>query len=143
MLRIGVQVTHLSAERLWDIEHALPPQLQIVINLNLLGFEERGGNLQAPFVFTVNFVPAVAQMSIRGHATVAGGKEELGKIVQESKEQKSPPQQIAQSILNITIAEAVILAKTIGVPPPLPPISSTLPTGSQPAKPSHQNSQYA
>jgi hypothetical protein len=142
LFRIGVQVTHLSAERLWDIEHELPPQLQIAINLNLLGFEENGSNLQASFVFTVNFMPAVAQMSIRGHATVAGGKEQLAKIVQENKEQKPPPQQIVQSILNITMAEAVILAKTIGVPPPLPPISSMLPTGSQLTKPAHQNSHY-
>ncbi len=142
MFRIGIQITHLSAERLWDIEHELPPQLQIVINLNLLGFEENGSNLQASFVFTLSFVPAVAQMSIRGRATVAGEKGELGQVVQESKEQKPPPQQIVQSILNSTMAEAVILAKTLGVPPPLPPIASLLPTGLQPTKLTHQTSQY-
>ena len=143
MVRVSVYVTNLSGERLWDVDHELPVQLQIAVNLNLLGFEEvdGGSSLQTPFVFTVNFTPAIAQISIRGRAKIEGGKDELAKILQEGKEQKPPPQQVVQSIVNVTMAEVIILSRSIGIPPPLPPIPPP-PSSLQPSKLPKQNSRY-
>ena len=123
LLKINVFVTNLSGERLWEVERELPSQIQIAVNINMLGMEEQtDGSLQAPFVFTVNFTPAIAQISIRGRARVQGEKDEVQKILQEHKQQKSPPVQIVQAVSSTAIAEAILISKAIGIPPPLPPL---------------------
>jgi hypothetical protein len=52
---------------------------------------------------------------------IRGQHEEIAKMLQESKLQKPPPAQLVQAVVSICIAEAVLIAKAIGVPPPLPP----------------------
>jgi len=57
----------MSAERFWEIDRSLPPQVQIGVNINMLDIDQRAdGTLDAPFVFTVNFTPSIAQISIKG-----------------------------------------------------------------------------
>jgi hypothetical protein len=132
--KINVFVTNISGERLWEVERELPSQIQIAVNINMLGIEEMtDGSLQAPFVFTVNFTPAIAQISIKGRARIQGEKDEMQKILQEQKEKKAPPSQIIQAVSSTAIAEAILVSKTIGVPPPLPPLPS-LPTTQAPPK---------
>jgi hypothetical protein len=123
--KVSVFVTNLSGERLWDVERELPSQIQIAVNINILGVEEQtDGSLQVPFVFTVNFTPAIAQISIRGRAKFRGEKDEMRKILQEHKQQKSPPMQIVQAVSSTVIAEAILISKSLGIPPPLPPLPS-------------------
>jgi hypothetical protein len=43
-------------------------------------------------------------------------------MLQEHKQQKSPPVQIVQAVSSTAIAEAILISKTIGIPPPLPPL---------------------
>ena len=122
-MKVNVYVTNMSGERLWEVEKDLPSQIQIAVNINVLGIEEQGdGSLQSPFVFTVNFTPAVAQISIKGRARIRGEKAEMQKIIQDQKEKKVPPAQIIQAISSTAIAEAILISKTIGIPPPLPPL---------------------
>jgi hypothetical protein len=132
--KINVFVTNISGERLWEVERELPSQIQIAVNINMLGIEEMAdGSLQAPFIFTVNFTPAIAQISIKGRARIQGEKDEMQKILQEQKEKKAPPSQIIQAVSSTAIAEAILVSKTIGVPPPLPPLPSP-PTTQAPPK---------
>jgi hypothetical protein len=132
--KINVFVTNISGERLWEVERELPSQIQIAVNINMLGIEEMtDGSLQAPFIFTVNFTPAIAQISIKGRARIQGEKDEMQKILQEQKEKKAPPSQIIQAVSSTAIAEAILVSKTIGVPPPLPPLPSP-PTTQAPPK---------
>jgi hypothetical protein len=133
MLTVNVFVTNLSGERLWDVAKPLPPQVHIAVNINVLGFEGKSDVMvEAPFVFTVNFVPSIAQISIRGRAHINGESEEIKKILDESKQQKPPPLAIVQAVSNASMAEAILLSKTLNIPPPLPP----LPAQAQPTKPS-------
>ena len=123
MVKVNVFVTNMTAERLWEVEKDLPAQIQIAVNINVLAIEEQSdGTLRSPFVFTVNFTPAIAQISIKGRARIQGEKTEMEKILQEQKEKKVPPAQILQAISSTAIAEAILISKTIGIPPPLPPI---------------------
>jgi hypothetical protein len=132
--KVSVFVTNLSGERLWDVERELPSQIQIAVNINMLGIEEQtDGSLQAPFVFTVNFTPAIAQISIKGRARIQGERDEMQRIVEEHKQQKSPPAQIVQAVSSTAIAEAILISKAIGIPPPLPPLPSP-PTTQAPPK---------
>ena len=132
--KVSVFVTNLSGERLWDVERELPQQLQVAVNINMLGIEEQtDGSLNAPFVFTVNFTPAIAQISIRGRAKIEGERNEMQQILRDQKERKTPPAQVVQAVSSTAIAEAILISKTIGIPPPLPPISAP-PTTQAPAK---------
>lgn len=123
MANVRVFITQLSGERLWGTDVSLPSQLQIAINVNLLGFERKSPEtIEAPFVFTVSFTPSVAQISIKGRAQASGGQEELDRMMADFKNQKPPPAMIVQAVSSVAIAEAIVISKTIGVPPPLPPL---------------------
>jgi pyruvate/2-oxoglutarate dehydrogenase complex dihydrolipoamide dehydrogenase (E3) component len=138
-VKVNVFVTNISGERLWAVEKDLPSQIQIAVNINILGIEEQSdGSLQSPFVFTVNFTPAIAQISIKGRARIQGETSEMQKILQEQKEQKVPSGQIIQAISSTAIAEAILISKTLGIPPPLPP----LPTGPAAQAPTKIDSRY-
>jgi len=124
----------MAAERFWEIERTLPPQVQIGVNINMLDIEQRSdGALDAPFVFTVNFVPAIAQISIKGKAKISGDAEETRKVLEEHKAQKPPPVQLVQAVSNAAIADAILISRSLNIPPPLPPIPQPQ-TGPQPGK---------
>ena len=132
MAKVGVFLTNLSGERLWEVERDLPQQVQIAVNINMLGIEEqKDGSLLAPFVFTVNYTPAIAQISVKGRAKIQGEKEELQKILQDHKGQKPPPAILIQAVSTSAIAEAILISKTMGVPPPLPPLPTPPATHAQ------------
>jgi len=123
MIHVNIFVTNMSAERLWEIDRPLPPQVQIGVNINMLDISERGdGTLDAPFVFTVNFTPPIAQISIKGKAKISGDSLDTKKIVEEHKAQKPPPLQLVQAVSNAAMADAVLISRSLNIPPPLPPI---------------------
>jgi len=120
MVHVSVFIHNLSAERFWDIEKPIPP-VQVATNLNIVGIEKkREDMLEVPFVFTINYTPAVAQISVRGKGHVTGSKEELEQISVAYKEKKPPPPVIVQSISNVVFLESVIVCRTLNIPPPIP-----------------------
>jgi len=120
MVQVRVFVNNISAERFWDIEKPIPP-VQVATNLNVVGVnEKREDMLEVPFVFTINYTPAVAQISLKGKSHVTGSKEELGQIRNTYKEKKPPSPVIVQSISNVVFLESVIVCRTLNIPPPIP-----------------------
>jgi hypothetical protein len=120
MVQVRVFVNNISAERFWDIEKPIPP-VQVATNLNVVGVnEKREDMLEVPFVFTINYTPAVAQISLKGKSQVTGSKEELGQIRSTYKEKKPPSPVIIQSISNVVFLESVIVCRTLNIPPPIP-----------------------
>jgi hypothetical protein len=120
MVQVRVFVNNISAERFWDIEKPIPP-VQVATNLNVVGINEKGeGTLEVPFVFTINYTPAVAQISLKGKSHVTGSKDELKQIRSTYKEKKPPPPIIVQSISNVVFLESVIVCRTLNIPPPIP-----------------------
>ena len=134
MIHVNIFVTTMSAERFWEIDRAMPAQVQIGVNINMLDIEQRSdGSLDAPFVFTVGYTPAIAQISIKGKAKILGDPEETKKILDEHKEKKSPPVQLVQAVSNAAMADAILISRSLNVPPPLPPIPQ--PQAAQAGKP--------
>ncbi len=123
MLRATVQITSLTGERFWGQDTQLPPQVQIAVNINFVGLEMKNEfTADAPFVFTVNYSPSIAQLSVKGRAQVIGEKEEISKMIDEHKQNKPPPVAIIQAVSSTAMAEAILLSKSLGIPPPLPPM---------------------
>jgi hypothetical protein len=134
MIHVNIFVTSMSAERFWEIDRPMPPQVQIGVNINMLDIDENpDGTLVAPFLFTVGFTPAIAQINIKGKAKISGDAEETKKIVQEHKTKKAPPVQLVQAVSNAAMADAILISRSLNVPPPLPPIPQ--PQTTQPSKP--------
>jgi hypothetical protein len=120
MVHVRVFVNNISAERFWDIEKPIPP-VQVATNLNVVGInEKREDMLEVPFVFTINYTPAVAQISLKGKSHVTGSKDELKQIRSTYEEKKPPPPIIVQSISNVVFVESVIVCRTLNIPPPIP-----------------------
>ncbi len=138
MIKVSVFIHQLSAERLWDVDKALPP-VQISTNLNLVGVEKRSDDLlEVPFVFAINYNPAVAQISVKGRAHVTGEKEELKQIHSGYTEKKPPPPVIIQSISNVAFIESIVITRTLNIPPPIP-LPQIPPAGSKkPTEPSYR-----
>jgi hypothetical protein len=129
MVNVRVFVKNISAENFWDIGKPIPP-VQIATNLNVVGINKKNGDLlEVPFVFTINYTPAVAQISLKGKSHVIGSRDELEQIINDHKEKKHPPPIVMQSISNVVFLESVILCRSLNIPPPihLPKI----PTGPQ------------
>ncbi len=120
MLDIRVFVKNISAENFWEIGKSIPP-VQIATNLNVVGINKKSEEmLEVPFVFTINYTPAVAQISLKGISLVKGLKDELEKIIRGHKEKQPPPPFILQSISNVVFLETVILCRSLNIPPPIP-----------------------
>jgi len=140
MLKVSVFIHQVSAERLWDIEKPIPP-VQVATNLNLIGVEKtRDELLEVPFVFTINYNPAVAQISFKGKAHVTGEKEELKQIHTAYTEKKPPPPIVVQSISNVAFLESILITRTLNIPPPipLPQIPPGPDEGKKPSEPSYR-----
>lgn len=122
-MRVVVQVTNLSGERYWAHDTQLPSQVQIAVNINIVGVEQKNeSQVEAPFVFTVSYTPSIAQLSIKGRAQITGDRTEVSQIVDENKKNRPPPSTVIQAVSSIAMAEAIIMSKSLSIPPPLPPI---------------------
>ncbi len=120
MLRVNVIVSSISAERFWDIRKPVPP-IQINTNINVVGMEKKQDeSLDVPFVLSIAYNPSIAQMSLKGNAYVMGEKNEIGNVLKDYDQKKPPAQIIIQSISNVVFIEAVLISRSLNIPPPIP-----------------------
>lgn len=120
MLKVNVAITNISAERFWDLKKSIPP-IQIGTNINVISIEkEKANTLKVPFVLSINYNPSISQINLKGIAYVLGEEKEIEKIINEHKQKKPPPSLIIQSISNVAFIEAVLISRTLNVPPPIP-----------------------
>lgn len=121
-MNVKVFLTSISGERLWDQDLTLPPQLQIMLNVNVLDLKQRSeSQAEAPFILVVQYTPSVGQFTAKGKATMEGTKEEIAPL-SSGIQKKQIPSFIVQAIASSVMGELVILSKSLGLPPPLPPM---------------------
>jgi hypothetical protein len=115
MLRVTVQITNPTGERFWGQESQLPPRVQIAVNINVVGLDLKNeSTADPPFVFTVNYNPSIAQLSVKGRAQVSGEKEEISKMIDEHKQNRPPPVAIIQAVSSIAMAEGDSIVEESG-----------------------------
>ncbi|KPV64065.1 MAG: hypothetical protein AOA65_1095 [Candidatus Bathyarchaeota archaeon BA1] len=138
MIRVSVFINHISAERLWDIEKPIPP-VQVSTNLNLVSINKKHEDiLEVPFVFVINYTPAIAQINVKGKAHVTGSKDELRQIHDVYIEKRPPPPIIVQSISNVAFLESIIITRTLNIPPPIPLPQVPPAEGKKPSEPTYR-----
>lgn len=120
-MEVAVRVTRVFGERFIEPEDPLPENLQIAVNMNMGRMEKSGDSARGKFVFDVSYTPAIARVTIEGRVIARGKPEEVEKLLAELREGRVPVP-ILQSVYTIGISEIVIVCRSIGVPPPLPPI---------------------
>ncbi len=112
MLRVTIQVTNISGERYWAPDNPLPSQVQIAVNINIVGLDQKNDSTaEAPFVFTVSYTPSIAQLSIKGKAQIFGDRTEVGQIMEDNKKNKPPPATVIQAVSSIAMADAIIMER--------------------------------
>ncbi|MCX8204615.1 MAG: hypothetical protein N3H31_03095 [Candidatus Nezhaarchaeota archaeon] len=122
-MKIDVVVTSLSGERLWDYDKPLPAKANISININIMELNRTRGGLETSFVFTINYSPPIAHISVKGRALITGGPEEVETVVKEQERTHQPPTILLQAVSLTCLAEAVVLSKSLHIPPPIPPLA--------------------
>jgi hypothetical protein len=119
-VELSIRITGLTAERLIDPNASLPQGLIVTVNVSIQGFIKLEGNERAAnFTFDVVYNPPIARVTVRGTTYLRGSEEEIKKVDNELKGNKVPAE-IAQAITSTSLAEAIVLCRSIGVPPPLP-----------------------
>ncbi|MET1160749.1 MAG: hypothetical protein ABWW65_07300 [Thermoprotei archaeon] len=115
---MSIQFNSINAEKLVA---SLPPKIEFSINLTLPSGEpvRRGTQYHLPFIFSVSTKPPVIQIMLKGIAIVMSSGDELDKLDKDVRARKIPSP-IIQAILVNSIAESIILARSLGVPPPVP-----------------------
>lgn len=125
-MQIRIAVSTISGERLWDVEAQIPANIQIAVNINVLGLESTKENrLVGSFIVAVHYTPAVGQLSVKGKVLIEGEKEELDGLKRDM-EARRPPVALLQSINNHVMGELIVISKAMGMPPPLPPLVPTI-----------------
>ncbi len=120
MIRVNVSISNISAERFWD-NRKPAPNIQIATNINLVSIDRKADDtLEVPFVLTITYNPSIAQLSLKGGASVQGDKSEVDKIVKDYDQKKPPAQIILQSISNVVFTESILISRILGIPPPIP-----------------------
>ncbi|RLF16555.1 MAG: hypothetical protein DRJ97_00695 [Thermoprotei archaeon] len=130
-MKVDIRITHLSGERLWDYDKPLPSKVNLSININLMEITRKDPvSVEAPFMFTINYSPPVAHISIKGKVFASGSEDEISSMMDEQQRTKRPPAQLLQAVSSACMAEAVLLSRSINIPPPIPPLPPP-PTGKE------------
>ncbi|MBC7113185.1 MAG: hypothetical protein H5T34_04095 [Candidatus Methanomethyliales bacterium] len=126
-MNISISLSHISGEKLMEVGGA--SNIQITTNISVVKLTSIDDNLECSFIFTVNYNPAVANLTIKGVARVSGDRRELEDIKKSFEGKRMLPSPLLQTIANVSFIEGVILARSLNIPPPLP-----LPTIPQPSE---------
>jgi len=120
-MNINLAITQISGEKLVEMEKSVV-NIQIATNIAVLkaSYNESASVLELGFVFTVNYNPAIASITIKGAARVTGEKKELEDMKKAFDERKALPPVIMQNISNVGFVESVVLSRSLNIPPPLP-----------------------
>jgi len=95
---------------------------QLVANMNItLGrLERRGEGYSTTFLIRVDYAPPVATVEVKGAVQVTPLSEEERRELEEGASRGQPTPQLLASIYAYTLPILALLAREIGLPPPVP-----------------------
>jgi len=122
MLQAKIVLVLVSAERFLAPERVTSlPAIQVNVGFEFTNVEKVEETvLKLPFVVTANYVPAVAEIIIKGEATLSGELKEIDEIYRNYRAQKPVPPIIFEIVSEHIAPNLILLGKILDVPPPLP-----------------------
>ncbi|QOJ79538.1 hypothetical protein IG193_03515 [Infirmifilum lucidum] len=116
-MQTSITFTYLQAEK---ITEPPPGPLNVNIQLNFpINVSFSGNQLAAEFVASVESIPPVFSVKVKGRFTASGEARELEEL--NSKLLRGPPDpQLLQLVMSMTMFEIMLLLKELGIPPTLP-----------------------
>lgn len=135
-MNINISLNQLSGERFQDPERGMV-NIQVTTNISVLKVTQSEGLLDFGFIFSANYNPSIAMLTIKGSAKVSGEKKELDDLKKSFDEKKALPPMILQTISNVGFVEGVILARSLNIPPPIPLPTITQQPAQQAKNPSY------
>ncbi|MEM0016917.1 MAG: hypothetical protein QXJ48_01400 [Candidatus Korarchaeum sp.] len=120
-MEVVVRVTRISGERFIEPDDPLPENLQISVSMNIGKIEKQGNSAKGKFVIDISYTPSIARITVEGRVIARGTPEELERFLSDLKEGRVPAP-IVQSVYTVGVSEVIIACRSIGAPPPLPPI---------------------
>ncbi len=118
-MNVGVSLMQITGEKFMDLEKGMV-NIQVTTNINILKMVQGEGVIDFNFIFTVNYNPSIATLSMKGSAKVSGDPKELGEIKKSFEEKKNLPPLILQTISNVGFLEGVLMSRSLNIPPPIP-----------------------
>ncbi|MGB9786830.1 MAG: hypothetical protein ACP5II_03740 [Infirmifilum sp.] len=116
-MQTTIAFTYLQAEKF-----AEPPPTPLNVNMQVnfpLNISLSEKQLSAEFVVSVESVPAVFSVKIKGKFTLTGDSKEIEEVnLKLSK--GSPDPQLLQMLTSLVFFEVMLLLKELGFPPMLP-----------------------
>src|SRR5437016_13211550 len=92
VLRVAIQVTNLTGERYWAYDTPLPSQVQIAVNINIVGLDQNTeSTVDAPFGFTVSSTPSISQLSGTCKPKATGDRSAVVQLPENDKTNSPPP----------------------------------------------------
>ena len=119
MQAIAVQLTSINAEKL---SATLPPRIDFNVNLAMPSGEpiRKGNQYIIPFTFTVSSMPPVVQIVLKGNVIISSDKKSDLDKIEEGIKKKQLPSQVLQAVFVNALAEAILLSRSLAIPPPVP-----------------------
>jgi hypothetical protein len=118
-MNVNVSLSQVAGEKLMELERGIT-NLQVTTNISIIRVTYSEEVLDCSFVFVVNYIPSVANLTIKGSAKITGEKKELDEIKKSFDDKKALPPPILQTIANVSFLEGIMLARSLNIPPPIP-----------------------
>lgn len=127
MFNIAIQLVSISAERL---SQTIPPQINFNVNLTLPSSEpvKKTRQFIIPFVFAISSTPPLVQIVLKGNVIVTSDSDNEFKKLSEDIESKKIPPPIVNVVFVNSIAESILLSRSLGLPPPIPSLPQLIDT---------------
>lgn len=128
LLNIAIQFISISAERLSQV---VPPQINFNVNLTLPSSEpvKKTRQFIIPFVFTISSTPPVVQIVLKGNVIVTSDSDSEFKKLSEDIESRKIPPPIVNVVFVNSVAESILLSRSLGLPPPIPSLPQLMDIG--------------
>jgi len=119
-MMVKILITFISGER-FSLSEAPVGRVGVSVGVNIQEVRREKEKIEATFRFSVNYMPQIAQIVVKGKIIVKGEEKQLDKIWKKYEEKRKPPVELINMVIGASLAEAVIISKSLGVPPPIPP----------------------
>ncbi len=128
-MQVLVRVTRITAERLWEVDEPLPQSYGVSLNLSIKSMKRVNDGAEGKFILDVSYQPPIGRVVIEGVLLLRGKSQEIEAVVENASKGKHP-QEVINAALTVGISEAVIVSRSVGIPPPIP--MPQISTGSKP-----------